>query len=203
MLSIDTDRVWRARLAERLIHDGPILDICTGTGDLAIAMHQRRSCQVIGVDFCIPMLALAKRKCKRYKGKITLLCADSLRLPFRDNTFLVCTVAFGIRNIPDIKASLKEMVRVLKKGGTALILEFAIPQGYILSRVYRPYLRHILPAIGRFISGEHDAYSYLARSIIDFYTPDEFVSLMLGVGFKDVQIEEYSGSIAILYIGKI
>src|SRR5262245_23850644 len=162
LLSLNVDRYWRWR-ATRLVPpqgDGPILDLCTGTGDLALAYDRAAGGKVpiIGADFCHEMLRRAFAKTSRRKAaeRVRFLEADAQLLPFPDDFFQISTVAFGLRNVTDTDRGLAEMVRVTRPGGKVAILEFSQPRGRLFSRLYRFYFRKILPLIGQVVSRSKD-----------------------------------------------
>src|SRR5438445_33930 len=171
LLSLNIDRWWRWRTT-RLVPpavDGapaPILDVCTGTGDLALAYDRaaRGRVPIVGSDFCLPMLVPARAKAQRRRasGRIRFIEADTQRLPFPDDAFQLVVVAFGLRNVTDTDRGLAEMVRVARPGGRVAILEFSRPRHWLFGRAYRFYFRWLLPAIGRGVSRSRDgAYDYL------------------------------------------
>src|SRR5262245_1428984 len=152
LLSGNVDRYWRwrtTRLVPPAVGAGPILDVCTGTGDLALAYDRaaRGRVPIVGTDFCLPMLlpARAKTRGARASERITYLEADTQQLPFLDDTFQLVTVAFGLRNVTDTDRGLAEMVRVARPGGKVAILEFSRPRGWLFGRAYRFYFRWVLP----------------------------------------------------------
>ena len=158
LLSLNVDRYWRWRTT-RLVPphgDGPILDVCTGTGDLALAYDRaaRRRVPIVGADFCLPMLvpAVDKTRKRRAGERIRYVQADAQRLPFPDGTFQLTGVAFGLRNVTDTDRGIAEMVRVTRPGGRVAILEFSRPRHWLFGRLYRAYFRWVLPAVGQLVS---------------------------------------------------
>ena len=206
-LSISIDRRWRkvtvARAAASLKgKSNPIcLDLCSGTGDLAIEMNRGLSVPVVASDFCHPMLirGLEKARSSRQDASIPFIEADSLVLPFEQETFDVTTVAFGLRNLEDTEEGLREMKRVLKPGGTALVLEFSRPVVPVFRQLFEFYFHHILPHVGALISGQNSAYSYLPASVSRFPAQRELAAMMESVGFKEVGYRNLSGGIAALH----
>ena len=206
-LSISIDRRWRkvtvARAAASLKgKSNPIcLDLCSGTGDLAIEMNRGLSVPVVASDFCHPMLirGLEKARSSRQDASIPFIEADSLVLPFEQETFDVTTVAFGLRNLEDTEQGLREMKRVLKPGGTALVLEFSRPVVPVFRQLFEFYFHHILPHVGALISGQNSAYSYLPASVSRFPAQRELAAMMESVGFKEVGYRNLSGGIAALH----
>jgi len=201
------DRYWRKQMAKLLpplerIH---LLDIATGTGDQIISLmtHSKRIDRVIGTDLARQMLHIAALKIasKPYADKITLLEADALNLPFNDHSFECVTISFGIRNVMDAELSLKEMVRVLKKGGRALILEGTIPKNFFFRTPYLFYLRYLLPHIGGYLSKNREAYRYLNKTIETFPSGQNFCNLMLKAGFQRVVAHPLTAGSVTIYQG--
>jgi demethylmenaquinone methyltransferase/2-methoxy-6-polyprenyl-1,4-benzoquinol methylase len=183
LLSGGFDFYWRA-IAVRLIRPwtpSVVLDVATGTGDLAMAI--RKACpqaRVVGADFCAPMLDVARRN-----GLPELVVADGMSLPFADRTFDVVTAAFGLRNMASWEKGLSEMARVLKPGGHLLILDFSLPTLPVIRPLYRFYLHHILPHMAGLATGRKDAYEYLGISIEQFPSGRDMTSLINSCGFGD------------------
>jgi len=208
-LSVSIDRRWRkvavARAAQCLEgkHNAFCLDLCSGTGDLAIEMNRRLGVPVIASDFCHPMLVrgLEKIRHDRRDTFIPVIEADSLVLPFAAETFDVATVAFGLRNLEDTVAGLAEMKRVLKVGGAAIVLEFSRPVVPVFRQLFEFYFHHILPHLGALISGQSSAYRYLPTSVGRFPAQRELAAMMESVGFKEVGYRNLSGGIAALHWG--
>jgi demethylmenaquinone methyltransferase/2-methoxy-6-polyprenyl-1,4-benzoquinol methylase len=196
LLSGGLDFWWRHRAAAVIQPWNPqrILDLATGSGDLARTVG--RACPealVVGADFCLPMLRIAKRK-----GLENLVVADALRLPFAAETFDVVTVAFGLRNMASWEDALAEMRRVLRPGGHLLILDFAVPKAP-LRWIYRPYLHHLLPRIAGWLTGEKGAYEYLGQSIEQFPNGASMCTLLESVGLHQAAHEPLAGGIVGLY----
>jgi demethylmenaquinone methyltransferase / 2-methoxy-6-polyprenyl-1,4-benzoquinol methylase len=175
LLSLNIDRRWRRRTTELVppAADGPILDLCTGTGDLALAYDRAAggNLPVVGADFCPEMLALAARKADRAgaAGRVTFVEADAQDLPFPADHFQLVSCAFGLRNVADTDRGLAEMVRVVRPGGRVAVLEFSKPTAPVLGRAYLWYFRRVLPRIGQLLSRSPDsAYSYLPASVLAF-----------------------------------
>jgi demethylmenaquinone methyltransferase/2-methoxy-6-polyprenyl-1,4-benzoquinol methylase len=206
LLSFNIDRYWRAHAVKRVRHilDRPearVLDICCGTGDLALALARARRGLVLGSDFCHPMLLAARRKADAQQAHAALFEADALRLPLGDGSVDLLTVAFGFRNLANYAAGLKEMRRVLAAGGMAAILEFSQPPNRAFAAVYHFYSRRILPVIGGALSGWRDAYAYLPESVRKFPAAAELADEMRRAGFTEVSYEYLSGGIAALHRG--
>jgi demethylmenaquinone methyltransferase/2-methoxy-6-polyprenyl-1,4-benzoquinol methylase len=181
------DVAWRKFAVERIPSDArKVLDVATGTGDLAIAIAESKfDIEVVGVDFVEKMMRLAQSKteAKKLTGKIEYSAADATSLPFNSNEFDSATIAFGLRNIPDRLAALKEMGRVVKKGGKVITLEMTFPKNLRLRNFFKWYLNNMIPILGGIISGNRLAYRYLPDSIQDFLTPDELSDLFESAGF--------------------
>jgi demethylmenaquinone methyltransferase/2-methoxy-6-polyprenyl-1,4-benzoquinol methylase len=210
LLSLQLDRLWRARTARHLRpifvrRETCVLDLCCGTGDLAISLNRKYWARVIGVDFAHSMLMLARKKSARLHSKtlaqlrpIGYIEADALRLPFADGTFDLVTTAFGFRNLANYEAGLREIQRVLKPGGTVAILEFAEPPEGRMGDLYRWYFCKVLPKIGGLISGDQVAYKYLPKSVARFFRPSELAALMSAVGFHSVDYRVWTfGTVAL------
>lgn len=203
LLSLNIDRRWRRLAVEQLnwerVPDGRYLDLCSGTMDLAAALGNRPGFTgtVIGADFVHPMLVRGKGKSSR----VIPLAADTLELPLPDQAFDGATVGFGVRNLADLDAGLREMARVLKPGARLVILEFTTPSWQPLRGLYFAYFRQVLPVIGRFFSKHSTAYSYLPESVLAFPEPDELSDRMESAGFRDVQHRRLTGGICAWHAG--
>ena len=208
-LSASVDRHWRkiavARASELLKNAvQPLcLDLCSGTGDLALELNRQLGVPVVASDFCHPMLvrSLAKVHSAHAGAFIPVIEADSMVLPFADGTFDVATVAFGLRNLQDPAIGLREMKRVLKPGGAAIVLEFSRPVVPVFREVFEFYFHHILPHLGALISGQSSAYRYLPTSVRRFPAQRELAAMMSDVGFKQVAYRNLSCGIAALHWG--
>ncbi|MDA9778235.1 bifunctional demethylmenaquinone methyltransferase/2-methoxy-6-polyprenyl-1,4-benzoquinol methylase UbiE [Rubripirellula sp.] len=209
VLSLNIDRYWRWRSVRRLRIGGnsPILDTCTGTGDLALAIKRRagESVKVVGSDFCNAMLQIADRKTKkatRENEKATFIEADSQALPFDDDQFQCVTVAFGLRNVTDTMRGLSEMHRVCKPGGQVMILEFSRPYIIGLRQLYQFYFTSVLPKIGQlFAKNDKSAYQYLPESVGLFPDGEELASLMREAGMVNVRYTPLTFGVATIYEG--
>ena len=206
-LSLGTDFFWRWRAVRRLraLLETPsprILDLCCGTGDMALAAA--RLGPVTGCDFCHPMLVLGLDKVRRRAPAhpVALAEGDALRLPFADGTFDAVTVAFGVRNFADVPAGLAEMFRVLRPGGVAGILEFSHPVLPGFRQLFLFYFHRVLPALGRWISGRSGAYSYLPASVLEFPPADAFARELEAAGFTGVGFDRYTGGVAAFHWGR-
>jgi demethylmenaquinone methyltransferase / 2-methoxy-6-polyprenyl-1,4-benzoquinol methylase len=204
-LSAGIDRRWRRRAIASLRLTGRerVLDLCTGTADLAIDALRARppAARVIGVDFAGAMLAVGRDKVRaeRLAPAIALVRGDATRIPVADASVDAVTVAFGIRNVADVPAACREMRRVLKPGGRAAVLEFAVPETPGFKQVYMWYVRHLLPRIGRAVSRHDGAYRYLQASIEAFVTPHEFVTILRQSGLVDVNAVQLMFGSVFLY----
>ena len=206
-LSMSIDRVWRRRVVGevRRAKPGRILDVATGTGDLAIAMARRiRDVQVLGVDLSEQMLAVARRKieARGLDGPIVLDRGDAERLAVADASVDVATVAFGVRNFGDLGAGLRELARTIKPGGKVVILEFSRPRNRVFRALYEFYSYKILPRIGGLVSRDKRAYEYLPASVGEFPAPEEFMAMMARAGFRNCRARSQSFGIAQIYIGE-
>ena len=196
LLSGGLDFYWRRRAAAIVRGWNParILDLATGSGDLALTL--RAMCPrslIVGADFCHPMLLEAARK-----GASNLVVADGMRLPFPDGGYDAVTIAFGLRNMESRPGALEEMARVLRPGGHLLVLDFAVPPPP-LRWLYRPYLHHVLPRMAALLTGEKAAYDYLGDSIESFPYGPAMCALIAGAGFADVAAKPLSGGIVSIY----
>lgn len=204
-LSCGIDGLWRRRTV-RVVDVKPGergLDVCAGTGDLAFAL-QRAGATVVGADFCAPMLVRACAKTAAGASAPRFLAADALALPFATGTFDFATVAFGIRNVSDPRAALREMARVVRPGGRVVVLEFTRPRVPLLGAAYRFYFRRILPKLGAWISGaRNDAYRYLHDSVMAFPEREQFVALMRDAGLGAPRQRLLTGGIAAIYRGEV
>jgi demethylmenaquinone methyltransferase/2-methoxy-6-polyprenyl-1,4-benzoquinol methylase len=208
LLSANIDHYWRWRTTQLVppMGDAPILDLCTGTGDLALAYDRAAGGRVpiVGADFCHEMLTLAGCKIheRRASGRIRFLEADAQRLPFPDNSFQITTVAFGLRNVTDPDRGLAEMVRVTRPGGRVAVLEFSQPRGWLFGRLYRLYFRYVLPFVGQAISRSKDnAYRYLPASVLEFPDGPALADRLRRHGLIEVCWHPLTFGIASLYVG--
>ncbi len=210
VLSLNVDLWWRYRTTQIAPPDlkdpAPILDVCCGTGDLALAYDRaaRGRLPIIGTDFCLPMLVPAVRKAakRRASSRIQFLEADTQRLPFPDDMFQLVTVAFGLRNVTDTEKGLREMVRVCKPGGRVAILEFSRPRDWLFGSLYSFYFRSILPRIGQWVSkSKDDAYNYLPASVMEFPDGEDLARILRAQGLTKVSFHPMTFGIATLYVG--
>ena len=206
LLSFGIDRRWRRKTSQMVSghHPSTILDVATGTADLAIRMAlENPQAQVIGVDFSEKMLEQGRVKIERKKlgGRICLMTGNALGMPFSDNAFDAVTVAFGVRNFDNREAGLREMVRVCRKGGLVAVLEFSHPSSLWMARPYRWYSRTILPWLGHKVSKHPTAYTYLPSSVEAFPESKAFIGMLHDAGLCQVTARRFSGGIATLYFG--
>jgi demethylmenaquinone methyltransferase/2-methoxy-6-polyprenyl-1,4-benzoquinol methylase len=207
LLSAGIDRLWRKRAIRSLALTGRecVLDLCAGTGDLAIEAVKATpgAARVLGVDFSGVMLVLGVAKLRRRKldRAIALVRGDAMMLPVASSSVDAVTIGFGIRNVDDREAACREMLRVLKPGGRLAILEFAMPTMPWFRFVYLSYFRHVLPRVGRWISGHPAAYEYLPASV-DAFEPDAFMQLLRKSGFVDVAADPMTFSSVFLYTAR-
>jgi len=201
LLSLNIDRSWRRRTVDRVADilrrpNARVLDLCCGTGDLAIALSGRSAHPILGSDFCHPMLLAAARK-----SNSPLFEADALKLPLADASLDLITCAFGFRNLANYDAGLRELRRVVRPGGKVAILEFSTPSNKGFAALYAFYSRYILPVMGGLVSGAPEAYRYLPDSVKKFPGPEELAVRMRAANFRDVKFEQWTGGIVALHLG--
>ncbi len=212
ILSMQIDKLWRRRVVKlitrhiaTLTHPPRLLDLATGTGDLAIALARNNpSALVTGGDPSEGMLNVAREKVARegMEERIDLRVESAEGLTFADKMFDTVSVSFGVRNFSDLEGGLREMARVTRRGGVVVVLEFSTPPNPLFRAIYNLYSRHILPRIGALISKNRAAYDYLPASIEEFASPCEFTALMERVGLKNCMARSQSFGIAQIYIGE-
>lgn len=207
LLSFGIDRRWRTKAVRLLKYQAGarILDVATGTGDVAleIARSTPASVRITGADFCREMVELGEAKValSPYAERIDFRVAPCEDLPFPDNTFDSITIAFGIRNVVDRKLGLAEMWRVLRPDGRLIILEFSTPRSQLFRQLYYFYFRRVLPVIGGLIS-RYNAYKYLPDSVLEFPSHEEFSRIIAEAGFRNIHIHELTFGIASIYAGE-
>jgi demethylmenaquinone methyltransferase/2-methoxy-6-polyprenyl-1,4-benzoquinol methylase len=206
LLSFGIDRIWRRKAIAVIseTHRNPrILDIATGTADLAIAAMKLDPLHITGIDISPKMIESGKEKIQKkgFTEKIDIIEGDSENIPFGDGTFDVAMVAFGVRNFSDRLKGLSEMNRVLNQKGMIMVLEFSRPEHFPLRQLYHFYFRIILPVIGRLISGNRIAFSYLPDSVMEFPDNEKFMDLMRSAGFHRIGYRKLTGGIACIYTG--
>lgn len=205
-LSLGIDVVWRKKAIRMLKNDRPkmILDVATGTGDFAIEALRLNPDQVIGVDISEGMLEVGEKKIKKngFGDRIQLKMGDSENLPFEDNKFDAIIVAFGVRNFENLEKGLKEMFRVLRKGGKVVVLEFAKPRRFPFKQLYSFYFKFVLPKIGRLVSKDNAAYTYLPESVQAFPDGQDFIHILNKVGYTNTSCNLLTFGISAIYIGQ-
>jgi len=209
VLSAGLDRRWRRRAVDALGLTGAerVLDVCTGTADLAIEAGARSSGgagQVVGLDFAGGMLQIGLQKVRRahLDGTVRLVRGDATQLPMADATFDAAMVAFGLRNVVDLDAGCAELCRVLRPGGRLAVLEFGVPRVPGLTAIYQSYFRHILPRIGRLVSRHSDAYEYLPASVAEFPADQAFADVLRASGFSSVRCVQMMMGAVYLYVAR-
>jgi demethylmenaquinone methyltransferase/2-methoxy-6-polyprenyl-1,4-benzoquinol methylase len=208
LLSLGIDRSWRRRTT-RLAPpqgDAPILDVCTGTADLALAYWRAGGgrARVVGADFCRPMLQIGRQKCLRAgcDDAVALIEADACRLPFPDDRFQIVCVAFGLRNVSDTDRGLSEMVRVCRPGGQVAVLEFSMPTFWPLRAIYQLYFRWLVPLVGQTLAENRaGAYNYLPQSVGEFPQAEALAQRMRAAGLREVRFHPLTFGVATLYVG--
>ena len=206
--SLGIDVLWRKKAIRILKKENPklILDVATGTGDFALEAVRMKmeGAQIIGVDISAGMIEVGKRKvaAKKLEHAITFQIADSENLPFDSNHFDAFTVAFGVRNFQDLRKGMGEMLRVLKPGGMGVIIEFSRPKRFPIKQLFSFYFKYVMPAVGRLVSKDARAYTYLPESVDAFPSGSDFVRIMQELGYRDCRCVSLSGGIASIYIGK-
>jgi demethylmenaquinone methyltransferase/2-methoxy-6-polyprenyl-1,4-benzoquinol methylase len=207
LLSLGADVYWRRRTVRKVppTGDWPVLDLCTGTGDLALAYHRaaRGQTPVVGADFCHPMLVIGREKALHARAaSVTFVEADAQRLPFPDRSFQIVSVAFGLRNVADTDQALREMLRVCRPGGKIAVLEFSMPRRQPLRSLYGWYFRRVLPRIGQALArNRQEAYNYLPASVGEFPSGDALAERMRAAGASDVRYYPLTFGVATLYVG--
>lgn len=209
VLSFNIDKLWRRKAAAKLASilgksNGLCLDLCCGTGDLALTMSQRGVAQIVACDFSHPMLQLSRQKISKrnLNARIRIIEADGLRLPFRSQLFDAVAIAFGLRNLESVAGGLTEMARVLKPGGKLIVLEFSKPTNAVFDKLFQFYFFRILPQIGNLLSKHEDAYTYLPRSVRQFPDQMELAKTLTHCGFEKVSYINLSGGIAAIHCGE-
>jgi demethylmenaquinone methyltransferase/2-methoxy-6-polyprenyl-1,4-benzoquinol methylase len=209
LLSLSVDRYWRRRAVNLLESLEPApedacLDLCTGTGDMLFEVVRRLRLAAVGSDFCHPMLLKASRKHQERAlgSRVSLIGADAETLPFRNSSFRFVTVAFGIRNVETLERGLFEIVRVLKPGGTAIILEFSTPVVPLFRNLFNFYFSYVLPKLGSWVSGTHGPYQYLPASVRRFPSQREFAGMLESSGLEEVHYRNLTLGIAALHWGQ-
>jgi demethylmenaquinone methyltransferase/2-methoxy-6-polyprenyl-1,4-benzoquinol methylase len=207
LFSLGTDVKWRRELASEIpeVGDKPILDVATGTADVALTLEER--CPggglIVGTDFTLPMIQVGANKVSDDQAqRIRLTAGDAYALPFMENTFAAVTIAFGLRNLTYRVDGLKEMARVLTPGGRVVILEFSPMDRPVIGRLFRFYFHRVMPFMGGIISGNRGAYRYLPESVDQFPDPNQLGQEMVEAGFTDVKYRALTMGIAFLHVGE-
>ena len=208
LLSFNIDRYWRSRTVAEvkpvlLRPEARVADLCCGTGDLLMALENARGASCFGSDFCHPMLTAAGAKLGKGRLRSALFESDVLRLPVRDASLDLITMAFGFRNLANYDAGLIEMRRVLRRDGMLAILEFSQPPNRAFAALYDFYSRRILPVIGGALSGARDAYTYLPDSVWKFPDAEELAARMRAAGFRDVRFVRMTFGIVALHLARV
>lgn len=206
LLSLNIDKGWRRKVSAALREtlerpDAVVLDVACGTGDLSIELNRQARAQIIGTDFCRPMLAVAQKKPPGGVREIPYVEGDALGLPFPDDSFDAVTIAFGLRNLANVPDGLAELHRILKPGGTLAVLEFSAPIVPGFGQLFNFYFAHVLPRIGGAVSGSRGAYEYLPDSVSKFPDQKKLAALMEQTGFDGVKFRNLTGGIAALHTG--
>lgn len=205
ILSFNIDKLWRRRVVRILRKSNPdmVMDMATGTGDLAIAMARRiKDVRILGIDLSEEMLAVARQKIESegVSDRIEVKKGDAENLTFVDSeTMDAATVAFGVRNFENLEKGLTEIYRTLRTGGKLIVLEFSIPRNPLVRWVYAQYSHRLLPRIGAMLSKDRQAYDYLPDSVEEFPSPERFAEILRGVGFSDIKARSQSFGIAHIY----
>lgn len=208
LLSLNIDRYWRRRTTRLVPPRGPlpILDVCTGTGDLALAYDRaaQGNTPIVAADFCHEMLAIGRQKARRARadGRITFVEADTQSLPLASDAFQIVCVAFGLRNVADTDRGLAEMTRVCAPGGRVVVLEFSSPSRQPFKGLYGWYFRHVLPRVGKLVARTSgDAYEYLPNSVGEFPQGDALLERLRAAGLAELNCYPLTFGVATLYVG--
>jgi demethylmenaquinone methyltransferase / 2-methoxy-6-polyprenyl-1,4-benzoquinol methylase len=202
LLSVGIDKIWRKKVSKLLSQEvKSVLDVATGTGELAIELSRNKNLNITGIDISQGMLDVGNVKINErdLSSRITLIKADSEKLPFKDNSFDATTVAFGVRNFEHLEQGLIEMKRVIKTGGKIIILEFSKPKNFPIKQLFGFYFKTIMPALGKTISKDSRAYNYLPESVQEFPEGEEFINVLKTCGFKNCKSTKLSFGIASIY----
>lgn len=200
LLSFYQDSLWRKRVVYHLKSvKGPILDLCCGPYTLSLKLLKSQKSPLFALDLSFEMLHYGKIKISNYYHRIYPLRGDGEKLPFKEESMEAITIAFGFRNLPNRREALEEFYRVLKKGGRLLILEFSMPKNFLFKTVYLFYLRYYVPFLGGILTGDKEAYDYLAKSIQEFPPQEEVDKLLCQVGFQKIKIENLTFGVVSLY----
>lgn len=207
LLSLNIDKGWRRKVAKELRPildnaDATVLDVACGTGDLSLELASGAKASITGTDFCRPMLKFAKEKIDAANRTIPLVEADAMELPFPSESFDAVTIAFGLRNLPNVEDGLAELLRILRPKGKLVVLEFSQPVIPGIREAFNLYFTRVLPRIGGLVSGSRCAYEYLPDSVRGFPPQKDLAAMMQKIGFSNVQYRNLTGGIAALHIGE-
>ena len=207
VLSLNIDKGWRRKVSAELRdildnENATVLDVACGTGDLSLELNKNSKAKIMGTDFCRPMLEFAKSKSATEVRAIPYIEGDALALPFDDGRFDAVTIAFGLRNLANFAAGIREFRRILKPGGRLAVLEFSAPMVPGFGKLFNFYFSHILPRIGGAVSGSRGAYEYLPDSVAKFPDQKKLAALLEENGFTAVKYQNLTGGIAALHIGE-
>lgn len=206
--SLGIDVLWRKKAIRILKKENPrqVLDVATGTGDFALEAFRMNlgADKITGVDISEGMLAVGRKKvaAKNLSDKIELMVGDSENLPFPEGSFDAYTVAFGVRNFQNLEKGLADMLRVLKPNSLGVVLEFSKPKSFPFKQLFHFYFRYVMPLVGRIVSKDHRAYTYLPESVKAFPSGEEFLEVMNKVGYRDTKCIRLTGGIASIYLGR-
>ena len=206
LLSLGVDRGWRREAVAWATAKGPgeVLDVATGTADLAIALRRAApKADVVGVDLSERMLEVGRAKAARRGLELRLEVADGTQLPFADGSFDAVTIAYGLRNFGDIDAGLREFRRVLRRGGRLVVLEFPPPPGGVFGRLFRAYFARVVPWLGGLVSGRREAYAYLPASVMAFPAPEALADRLRRAGFRDVRYRLQTWGVSAVHRGDV
>ncbi|HMM81013.1 MAG TPA: bifunctional demethylmenaquinone methyltransferase/2-methoxy-6-polyprenyl-1,4-benzoquinol methylase UbiE [Pyrinomonadaceae bacterium] len=207
LLSLNIDKGWRRKVAKELRTildnaEAAVLDVACGTGDLSLELASGAKASITGTDFCRPMLEFAKTKIDAADLTIPLVEADAMELPFPSESFDAVTIAFGLRNLPNVENGLAELLRILRPKGKLVVLEFSQPVIPGIREAFNLYFTRVLPRIGGLVSGSRCAYEYLPDSVRGFPPQKELAAMMQKIGFSNVQYRNLTGGIAALHTGE-
>jgi demethylmenaquinone methyltransferase / 2-methoxy-6-polyprenyl-1,4-benzoquinol methylase len=202
-LSLGIDKIWRRKAINLLRDSKPvhILDVATGTGDFALQAMVLNPKKITGIDISVGMLEMGRKKIQQRKLEhiIELKTGDSENIPFQENKFDAVTVAFGVRNFENLEKGLKEIYRVLKPGGKLIVLEFSKPVTFPMKQLYSFYFKHVLPRVGRVVSSDKAAYTYLPESVQAFPDGEDFLQVLRNVGFNNTKCKALTFGISSIY----
>lgn len=204
ILSLGIDKIWRKKLLSFIeLENGPILDLACGTGDVSFSLARKfPTIEIIGADLSKGMIEFAQKRKKGQFPNLSFRIEDAENLSFKNQSFEVLTIAFGVRNFENLEQGLQEMHRVLKDDGTMIVLEFSKPNQVVFKRIFNLYFKNVLPLLGKWISGDSSAYKYLFESVQDFPFGEKFCRLLKDLDFCDVDYYQLTGGICSIYLAK-